>query len=164
MKFALFYVLTLVHMQVAFAFPNVGDEAHYEGCRPTEDGCIHFTKEHQIVSHNASAGTFDINVRLWEQGSGPQYRTVTVNADDLPSTKDVQQLFARCAGNDGKVAYDKIEITVPAGTFPVCKVYHSETGDTRYIANVPFGILKAEGPTVNMELMSFKSGAPTPKK
>ena len=162
MKFGLFATLALVWGNAAYSFPNIGDEAHYEGCRPTENGCIHFTKEHQIISHNATAGTYEVNVRLWEQGSGPQYKTMTVAEKDLPSTKDIQKLFARCSGSDGKLTYEKIDITVPAGKFSVCKVYSSDTGDTSYVADVPFGIVKSEGPTINLELISFKYGTPAP--
>ncbi len=149
MKTFLSFALSALLSSAAMAMPNVGDFAVYE---VNANGML-ITQKLELTSYNASTGKFTQVETTSFQGQ-QQQQTTLVNGADLPSEALIEQIMALC---ETPTINGVIEtVSVPAGTFSSCAFNDAQSGMRLNYGNVPFGIIKLDGPGISAKLLQYK--------
>ncbi len=149
-------IATMITAATVWAMPNVGDSALYN-VKLTEGTTTNDYTFEQTITSQETNGNFNITQTVAFNGIVDS--TITqISPDQMASTDMIDLYLANCALAEGKLE----TITVPAGTFNTCAV-KDELNATTWIAHVPFGMVRMEGPTSDgtyrvIELQSYVNG------
>jgi hypothetical protein len=144
----------LAFSAVAHATPAVGDIANYAGNWGTDavTQTVSFTAFDQATNSFKQSTTTTIGTQA------PASQEDVVKMEDTASDAALQDIVTNCAN----YGYVPETITVPAGTYPTCKIA-LEQGGFVYVGVVPFAVIKfdttQDGKPLVLELQSFTRGS-----
>lgn len=136
----------ILSMSAIASTPSIGDTANYKLTAPAQPGVVIEIKS-ELIDYNATTDLFTKRSTMTVMGNS-QEQDEMIKKDDI---SNFAQILEFCESDLVKGTFETI--TVAAGTMKTCKL--GTEGATAYIADVPFGIVKAVSPEYTMELTSF---------
>ncbi len=153
--------VVLLTSSAAFAYPAIGDYAMMKGTASNGQQNANISLERSIMDFDATNDSFVV-VETQEVDGQAQTTTSIDKRDDMITQEQVTQILTYCSMFGGVSE----SITVPAGTFPTCKLPTKDENDQQdgmvWVGDVSFGIVRAigtqQGAEYHLELESFRAG------
>lgn len=145
LKFAASYLIALGLLTfastAAFAFPALNDKGVFSGTYAKGSQDVKFVLTLELVQYDASLEKF-LQRQTVETIQGQQTQEQWIKKDQMMSTAGVQQILNDCGGRGGKID----TVTVGQSNVQACAmpVQNGDEDSVYWIANVPFGIAKAQ--------------------
>jgi hypothetical protein len=141
-------VLVLLLGSWAQAFPGVGDHVVFEGTESSQPVRYEFT----VTAHYPASARWIVHYVRSVNGVVVEDKLEVDHDGDLPTASEVANTLANCAALGGVPQ----TVVVPAGSFNACAM--SDGGETAWIGDVPFGLVKGTSDDVSLELVEYQSG------
>lgn len=154
MKLFVSAIAAFAFSAVAHASPAVGDAANFAGTW----GDATVTQNVTFTAFDQASNSFKQSTTTAISGQPTATQEDMVKMEDTASDAALQDIVTNCVS----YGYVAETITVPAGSFPTCKL-PMEAGGFVWIGVVPFAVIKfdtvSDGKPLLLELTSFTRGS-----
>jgi hypothetical protein len=140
MKFLAMAAL-LLSSTIAFAYPAVNDQAVFSGTQVSGPNTTPFTMTLELIQFDAANQQY-LQRQTIAFGSQTQTQEQWMKTSQMLNPTAVAQIIAGCASQGGKLD----SVVVGTTTLQACAmpVQNADEDSTYWIADVPFGIAKAQ--------------------